>query len=380
MHIDGRMEQHMKRHLMELFDGLSDEAAATVTQNYVIKEYEYDMSRMEKQRVYQNVMSGIDGSKTRRTGTKPGWRKTSFAAAALVAALAIAGTSVAAGTLYKRFTDYKPAYTQAQKDAVEKATFAINKTISSDGVTVTAVEGLCDGEKLFIVANIEVDPSQVTIPEGHSFFSLLRLHMSGDFEDTQMYPSIYNQVLAKEGNTCTVLYMYDMVDIKDGQQLALAAWDLATTSPDGTDSTKPIADKKLGGVTFKAQKSDFAKTFSAKKGVKLNDTDFAVTVGYVAPWSAQIKLSGAYQGPAITEENSEEEWAAQAKLLDDVAAQVTFKVVMKDGTVYEGTGVSSSPSCNGEAVDIDYYCAFNEYVDTANIDHVEISGTKLNVK
>lgn len=369
----------MKTTVTDFFDNLSTEAAEYVLQHYEIKENVKNMSNMEKQRVYRNVMDRIDDGKTLRTVGKRGWRKTSIAAAALVAALAIAGTSVAAGKLYKSFTDYKPAYTQAQKDAVEKATFAINKTISSDGVTVTAVEGLCDGEKLFILADIEVDPSKVTIPEGHSFFSRLRLHMSGDFEDTQICPSIYNQVLSKEGNTCTVLYMYDMVDIKDGQTLAISAWDLATTSPDGTDSTNPVADKKLGGMTFKAQKSDFAKTFSAKKGVKLNDTDFAVTVGYVAPWSAQIKLSGAYNGPAITEESGEEAWAAQADLLNQVAAGVTFKVVMKDGTVYEGTGVSSSPSSNGETVDIDYYCAFNEYVDTANIDHVEFSGAKINV-
>ncbi|MBQ1413872.1 MAG: DUF4179 domain-containing protein [Clostridia bacterium] len=361
-----------------LFDHLSEESAKSVMQRYPMKESVDDMS---KQRMYQNVMKDIDRHTARHTGGKRVWRKTSIAAAALVAALAVAGSSVAAGQLYKHFTDYKPAYTQAQKDAVKKATFPIRKTVESDGVTITAVEGLCDGEKLFILANIEVDPSQLTIPEGHSFFTRLRLHMSGDYEDTQMYPSLYNQVLTKDGNTCTVLYMYDMVDIKDGQTLALAAWGLSTVSKDGTETTEAIVrDRKLGGFTFEARKSDFAKTFSAEKGVKLNDTDFAVTVGYVAPWSAQIRLSGAYQGPAITEASGEEAWAAQAERLNELAAQVTFKVVMKDGTVYEGMGVSSSPSSDGKTVDIDYYCAFNEYVDTADIDHVEINGAAMDVK
>ena len=360
-----------------LFDDLSEESAKSVIQRYPMKESVDDMS---KQRMYQNVMKDIDRHTARHTGGKRVWRKTSIAAAALVAALAVAGSSVAAGQLYKHFTDYKPAYTQAQKDAVKKATFPIRKTVESDGVTITAVEGLCDGEKLFIIANIEVDPSQLTIPEGHSFFTRLRLHMSGDYEDTQMYPSLYNQVLTKDGNTCTVLYMYDMVDIKDGQTLAVSAWELGTVSPDGTDSTNLMQDKRLGGFTFEARKSDFAKTFSAEKGVKLNDTDFAVTVGYVAPWSAQIRLSGAYQGPAITEASGEEAWAAQAERLNELAAQVTFKVVMKDGTVYEGMGVSSSPSSDGKTVDIDYYCAFNEYVDTADIDHVEINGAAMDVK
>ena len=53
---------------------------------------------------------------------------------------------------------------------------------------------------------------------------------------------------------------------------------------------------------------------------------------------------------------------------------------MKDGTVYEGMGVSSSPSSDDKTVDIDYYCAFNEYVDTADIDHVEINGAAMDVK
>lgn len=368
----------MKRTVTEIFDHLSNEATGYLVQKYEIKENVDDMS---KQRVYNNVMSSIEESKTKRTSVKRGLRKTSVAAVAIVAALAIAGTSVAAGKLYKSFTDYKPAYTEEQKAAVQKATFAINKSVTVDGATITAVEGLYDGQKLFILATTEVDPAKLTIPEGHSFFSRLRLHVSGDFEDTQWIPSIYNQVFATEGNTCTELYMYDVSDVKDGQQLALSAWGLATTSADGTDSTEAInRDDKLGGVKFKAQKSDFSKTFSADSGVKLNDTDFAVTVGYVAPWGAQIRLSGAYQGPAITEESSQEDIQAEEEILNQAAAQVTFKVVMKDGTVYEGTGVSSSPSSDGETIDIDYFCAFKEYVDTANIDHVEVSSVKLNVK
>lgn len=368
----------MKRTVTEIFDHLSNEATGYLVQKYEIKENVDDMS---KQRVYKNVMSNIDEGKTQRTSVKRGLRKTSVAAVAIVAALAVAGTSVAAGKLYKSYTDYKPAYTEEQKAAVEKATFAINESTGGEGVTITAVEGLCDGEKLFVITNTEIDPAKVKASEGYKDFSVSKeLHISGDPSDYQGWSAIYHEVLETNGNTTTTLDVFDIADVKDGQTVGLSASVIARSDDD---------HEEVGsyGLTFKVQKSKFAKTFSADSGVKFLDTDATVRAGYVSPWYAQFWIDTELEGNVRDESNPDE--AVNEALINEMmekGKQVTFKVVLKDGTVYEGTGINADPQLNEiekeESYSVATYfrCAFNEYVDTANIDHVEVNGVKINVK
>lgn len=373
----------MGMYIKEIFDNLSDEAMNKLMEkieNCNVKESVDDMSR---QRIYSRVMSGINESGTIRTGAKRSIRKTSIAAVAIVAALAIAGSAVAAGKLNKNFVDYKPTYTEQQKEAVEKATFAINEQMGGEGVTITATEGMCDGNKLFILANIEVDPSKVTIPEGYNNLTTsTELHQSGDPGDCNGWSSIYNRVLETNGNKTTVLYVYDMADVTDGQEIGLSARGLRASND--SDSIEVVSgDTNSWGLKFKVQKGSFAKDFSSEGGVKLLGADASVMDGYVSPWYAQFLLRADFEGNIRDENNSEEMNYALVDKIMDKSNNPTFKAVMKDGTVYEGIGVQVDQEVNENDKEKSYsasfyfHCTFKDYVDTANIDHVEVNGTKL---
>ena len=235
--------------------------------------------------------------------------------------------------------------------------------------------------KLFVITNTEIDPAKVKAPEGYKDFSVSKeLHISGDPSDTQGWSTIYHEVLETNGNVTTMLDVFDMADVKNGQTVGLS---FELNGRSDTDF-EPV---NLWGMTFEVQKSDFAKTFSADSGVKFLDTDATVREGYVSPWYAQFWIDTELEGNVRDESNPDD--AVNEALINEMmekGKQVTFKVVLKDGTVYEGTGINASPQLSEiekeESYSVATYfrCAFNEYVDTANIDHVEVNGVKLNVK
>ncbi len=377
----------MKRYITEIFDDLSNKAKINLAKEIENCEVKESVDDMTKRRIYNRVMSTIDEGKAKDTGVKRGIRKTSIAAVAIAAALAIAGSAVAAGKLNKSFTDYKSAYTEQQKEEIQKATFAINEQMGGDGVTITVTEGMCDGNKLFLLENIEVDPSKITIPDGYNNLTTsTELHQSGDPDDCDGWSSVYNQVLETNGNKTTVLYVYDMADVTDGQVLGLSASGLSASNDN--DSVEIVnRDTNPWGLKFKVQKGRFAKSFCADKGVNLLGSDAAIDSGYVSPWYAQFWISADFIGNIRTAESSDNDFGNPiVKNIFDKSSYPTFKVVMKDGTFYNGIGVRVDPQVQEIEKEKTYHaayyfrCTFKDYVDTANIDHVEVNGTELELK
>lgn len=367
----------MKRRISDVFDNLSTETSKIFSQ-YSAKENLDDVTR---RRIYTQVMREInakDSAKTtvqNSTRYKKKFNKVAIIAAACIAAMTLGGVTAGATKLYKSFTDYNPTYTEEQKAVVEKATFEINKQMGSDGVIVTVTEGLCDGNKLFLLANIEVDASKLTIPEGYTFYvPMMHLHMSGDPTDTNGFACIYQKVLETNGNVCTALYVYDMGDITDGQQLGLSGRGLIAISADGKESTELIShDTTVWGLKFNATKGSFAKAFKTDSTVDFRGYKASVIDGYISPWYAQFNLHVETKDDSILDNY-------------DKGDNPEFKVVMKDGTVYDGVvGIELGGSASGNdelnySADWDFHCSFKDYVDTANIDHVEINGVKVELK
>lgn len=361
----------LKRYISDIFSNLSDDAERTFCR-YTVRE---NMDELARERVYQNVMKNIQTRvKTRHVpASRPNYKKIAVAAAACMVIASTGVVGVGAAKLYKGFADYNPSYTEEQKAAVDKAGFAINMSISGGGATVTATEAMCDGNKFFVLFNREVDKSAARFTEENISYEL---HMTGDPDDTQGYSAIYHQVLEKNGNTSTELAVFDMGGVTDGQQLAISV------SGSIPDSEEP--DIRIGGIRFAVKKSSFAKTFELAEGVKYKGYDAVAEAGYISPWYAQFTLYVSSKDAEIIK-----------KAFEDGTPD--FRVVMKDGTVHQGTGACVGTSASGPAdgegacsfadsgeekynAFWNFHCAFRNYVETAAIDHVEINGTKLPLK
>lgn len=361
----------MKKYITDVFNDLSS-GTEKVFCRYTIRE---NMDELSRERIYQNVMSSINARQNANSPTvrhTPMLRKVSAAAAACLIVASVGAVGVGASKLYKGFADYNPSYTEAQKQEIEKASFVIGKQMKGGGAIVTATEAMCDGNKFFVLFNKEVDKANAKFSEDNIFYEL---HMTGDPDDTQGYSAIYHQVLEKNGNTSTELVVFDMGDVTDGQQLAIS---VAGAIP---NSDEP--DIKIGGIQFAVKKTSFAKAFDLAEGVKFKGYDVAAYSGYVSPWYSQFMLQASTKDAAIIKKAFEEETP-------------DFKVVMKDGTVHQGIGVYVGTSAGGPASreDVaesagsseedfhafwDFHCAFGDYVETSEIDHVEINGTKLSL-
>lgn len=361
----------MKKYITDVFNDLSESTEKSFC-GYTIRE---NMDELARERVYQNVMNSINAHENRYSeiAHRPKMKKIAVAAAACMIVASMGAVGVGASKLYKGFADYNPSYTEAQKQEIERASFAINKQMTGGGVTVTATEAMCDGNKFFVLFNKEIDNAAAKIPEDNVSYEL---HMTGDPNDTQGYSAIYHQVLEKSGDTSTELVVFDMGDVTDGQQLAISVSGFIP------DSDEP--DIRIGGIQFTVKKASFAKAFELAEGVKYKGYDTSADAGYVSPWYAQFMLHASSKDAAIIEKAFEEE-------IPD------FKVVMKDGTVHQGIGAVIGTSAGGPASgeDVaesvgssdedfhafwDFHCAFREYVETSEIDHVEISGTKLSLE
>lgn len=376
----------MKRYFTDLFDNLSYDTTS-VFSHYTVGQ---PVDAMTKQRIYNRVMANIAAEQARQTApaVRPKLRlsKVSVAAAACAAVMVVGSAGVGAAKMYKGFTDYMPAYIEAQKEIVSKAAFSINKSMGSDGLTATAVEGMCDGEKLFVLANLEIDPSQVTVADSAAFYTRLRLHTTGDPNDTQGMPCEYLNVLERSGNACTVLYAFDLRDVTDGQTLGLEANGLFARSGDDVVALMD-ADTARWGLTFDVKKDSFAKAFSLDRGIQIDGTDVSAMAGYLAPWYARFVLNGDFAGniPMGGSEEAQQTWDAYAQQIEVQMSSITFQAVMKDGTVHTGVGKSVSENesgldqADGVNKSFEYACSFREYVDTNAIDHLEINGVKVNL-
>lgn len=362
----------MKRYFSDVFDNLSNDTSK-VFSRYTVQE---PVDEIARHRIYENVMSSIEARESRGRmsayhGVKFG--KVSVVAAACVMAVAVGAAGVGASKMYKGFTDYNTSYTEEQKAAIEKASFAINEQMTGGGVTVTATEAMCDGSKFFVLFNNEFDKANAQFPRENLFYEL---HMTGDPDDTQGYSAIYHQVLEQTDTTSTELVVFDMGDVTDGQQLAISVGGVIPDS-DGPDI-------KVGGIQFAVQKASFAKAFELAEGVKYKGYDVATYAGYVSPWYSQFMLQASTKDAALIEKAFEDETP-------------DFKVIMKDGTVHQGigarVGISAGGPAEGEGVAAsadgseedfhaywDFHCSFKEYVETSEIDHVEINGTKLTLQ
>ena len=362
----------MKRYCSDVFDNLSSDASKAFS-GYTVRQ---PLDELSRRRIYESVMADIERQSYRaapRAGLK--LSKVSVVAAACVVAATVGAVGVGASRMYKGLADYRTSYTEVQKAAVEKATFAINKQMSGSGVTITATEAMCDGNKFFVLLRTEIDPSQIKVSDDATFGSAMELHMTGDPTDTQGYSAVYHEVLEREGNVCTQLAVFDMGDVTDGQQLGLSARGLYVTSADGKDSAAVISDEAgiLGGIQFAVTKNSFAKAFSAENGVKHLGQNAQVSEGYIAPWFAQFTVGV----------ESDDISLLKAGFAKDKAP--SFKVVMKDGTTHEGIGVDNGASAGGAKSEgyhgyYDFRCAFKEYVEVSEIDHVEVNGTSLSLQ
>lgn len=361
----------MKKYITDIFNELSESAEKSFC-GYTVREH---MDELARERVYQNVMSRINDSENRHSemSRRPKMKKIAVAAAACMLVASMGAVGVGASKLYKSFADYNPSYTDTQKQEIEKASFAINKTMQGGGATVTATEAMCDGNKFFVLFNKEIDKTSAKFSEDNVSYEL---HMTGNPDDTQGYSAIYHQVLEKNDTTSTELVVFDMGDVTDGQQLAISV------SGSIPDSDEP--DVQVGGIQFAVKKASFAKAFDLAEGVKYKGYAVAANEGYVSPWYSQFMLQASTKDAAIIEKAFEEDTP-------------DFKVVMKDGTVHQGIGAyvgasAGGPASGEEATESsdssnedfhafwDFHCAFKEYVETSEIDHVEINGTKLSLR
>ena len=91
------------------------------------------------------------------TGKKTLGMRRKIAAVLLVATVAAAGlgAAVSAGRLNKSFGQL---FHSLSEENYESALFDINQTAADNGVTVTLMQGLCDGRALYVTEKIEFAP------------------------------------------------------------------------------------------------------------------------------------------------------------------------------------------------------------------------------
>ena len=369
----------LKKYISDVFNDLSDSAGKTFC-GYTISE---SMDELARERVYRSVMDRIEARQAKHSltiGSVP-FKKVAVAAAACVAAASMGVVGVGAAKLYKGFADYNPSYTEEQKAAIEKVSRVVGKSISGEGIIFTATEAMYDGEKLFLMLETTIDPEKISVSKDRIFGCNVALHLTGDPNDTQGFPAQYHKVLGREGNTCTELVVFDAVDLKDGSKAALSAWGLGVfdnTLDEASDKSEirwaVDSDTRIGsGFIFDYKKGHFAKKFSSENGVKHLGEDARVLAGYIAPWYAQFDLGI----------ESDDESILQS--IADDRNTPKFEVVMKDGTVHNGVGVSCGGSAGGTDqgnyfAGFNFRCSFKEYVEPSEIDHIEINGCKVYLK
>lgn len=360
----------MKKYITDVFNDLSDSTEKTFC-SYTIRE---NMDELARERVYQNVMSSINARENRyaEIAYRPKMKKIAVAAAACMIVASMGAVGVGASKLYKGFADYNPSYTEAQKQEIEKASYVVGKTMSGEGVSITATEAMYDGEKLFLMIDTVIDPDKISVESDKLFGSSMELHMTGDPSDTQGFSAQYHKVLERNGNTCTQLVVFDAGDLSEGSQAALSARGLSVKGEADSEVVWAVdPDTKIGnGFTFEYKKGNFAQTFAAQSGVKHLGLNAKVDNGYIAPWYAQFDVR-------VESDDS--------KILDAIADEKncpTFKVVMKDGTSISGVGGWNGGSGGGTddggyAACFNFRCSFKEYVEVSEVDHVEVNGCKV---
>ncbi len=351
----------MKRQISEIFDNLTPGTSKIIGQ-YGIKT---EVDEVTKRRIYNSVMSEINARESKMPKVGKKFNKVAVVAAACIAAMTIGGISAGAAALHKSFTDYKPAYTEEQKKIVEQATFDINKTVEGKGLTFTATKGMCDGNKFFLLTEVEVDPTVYNIPEGDKIGLRIYLHMSGDPEDTNGYSADYGEMMERSGNVFTLLSVFDISDISDTSKIGISYSCL-------TNHTKQEVllseDDGRWGVSFNATQNKFAKSFESDNAIKFAGYDANVSNGYIAPWYASFDISAKGSDAALME--------ADPDKLPDV------KIVMNDGTTYTNSnGISVVYyGQSGSVLAGEYYntweirCTFADYIETSEIKSLEING------
>lgn len=359
----------MKRHISEIFDNLTPSTSKIIGQ-YGIKT---ELDEVTKRRIYNGVMSEINARQSSMPKTvKKKFNKVAVIAAACIATMAIGGISAGAAALHKSFTDYKPAYTEEQKKIVEQATFDINKSTSCKGLTFTATKGMCDGNKFFLLTEVEVEPTVYNIPEGDKIGVGIELHMSGNPEDTNGYSAVYGEMLERNGNLFTLLSVFDMGDISDTVKIGISYSGLSNR----TKQEILLAEEDgRWGVSFTATKNKFAKSFESDSTIKFAGYDAKVSNGYIAPWYASFDISANGSDEALM--------SAEPDKLPDV------KIVMNDGTTYTNSnGINvvyygqSGSGCDEEGYNNTWEirCTFKDYIETSEIKSLEVNSAKVDVK
>ena len=336
----------MKKYITDVFNDLSESAEKSFC-GYTVRE---NMDELARERVYQNVMSSINANENRcsELSHRPRMKKIAIAAAACMIIASMGAVGVGASRLYKGFAEYNPSYTEAQKQEIEKASYSVGQTTSGEGVSITATEAMYDGEKLFLMIDTVIDPDKISVADGAVFGS-------------------------RKGNTCTQLVVFDAVDLAKGAKAALSARGLSVLREEGDSVIAVDMDAKIGnGFVFEYKKGDFASSFSSDSGIRHLGRDAKVMGGYIAPWYAQFDLMI----------NSEDEKLVQS--IFDSKNYPEFKVIMRDGTVHEGIAIDQSGSGSGNddasfSAIFNFRCSFNEYVETSEIDHIEINGCRVSL-
>ena len=98
------------------------------------------------------------------TGKKPLGMRRKIAAVLLAATVAAAGlgAAVSAGRLNKSFGQL---FHSLSEENYESALFDINQTAADNGVTVTLMQGLCDGRALYVTEKIEFAPDVLVLTD-----------------------------------------------------------------------------------------------------------------------------------------------------------------------------------------------------------------------
>ena len=359
----------MKKYITDVFNELSDNAGKTFC-GYTIRE---NMDELARERVYRNVMSRINERNDSRQTARhtPMLRKIPAAVAACLIIASVGTAGVGASRMYRGFADYHSSYTEAQKQEIEKVSFAIGKTIGGEGFSITATEGMYDGQKLFVLFDFVTDPDKISVVDGSEFGSALYVHLSGDASDTQGISANYRATLGMNGNKCTQLAVYDVGELTEGKEIAVSATGLCVRHEGGDAVWIVDSDTVIGGgIRFGVTKGHFGSVFSAESGVTHLGLNAKVNNGYITPWYAQFDLRVDSDDPGI------------ADAIADEKNCPTCRVVMKDGTSYSGIGGWDGGSGGGAEKEgycaiFNVRCSFKDYVETSEIDHIEINGFKV---
>lgn len=363
----------MKKYITDVFDGLSESAQEAFC-GYTVRQ---NVDRISRERIYRKVMADIHARQNAGAGSvrrTPMLRKLSAAAASCLVVASVGAIGVGASRLYKGLADYHPGYTDAQKQEIEKASFVIDRTVSESGVSITATEGMYDGQKLFVLYKFVADPDKISVAGGSGMGSELFVHLSGDASDTQGISANYRTTLEMSGNTCTQLAVYDVGALPDGAQIAVSARGMCVRYDDGDPVWIVDRDTVIGGgMKFGVTKGSFGRDFSAESGVTHLGLSAKVSNGYINPWYAQFDLRVDSDDPNLCDS------------ITDGKNCPAFKVVMKDGSSVSGVGgwdggCAGGAESGGYCAIFNFRCSFREYVEPSQIDHLEINGCKVALK